>query len=165
MSRLTPGKYFKAEEMECRDGTPYPEAFEIRWQVLKMELDTIREAFGGPLIIVSGYRSPQHNVNIGGASASQHVEGRAVDLRPFKRNLSIGDIHRLHSIVNSLLSEGKLPAVGGVGVYPLVRDKKTKLLFPGWVHVDTRPRPADGHIARWEGEDFGAERGMRVAEA
>jgi hypothetical protein len=158
MSRLLPSKYFKPEEMVCRDGTPYPEAFEIRWAILKAELDTIREAFGGPLVVVSGYRSREHNAGISGAKASQHMEGRAVDLRPFKKHLSVGDINRLHEVVNTLLAEGKLPAVGGVGVYPLTKDRKTHLLFPGWVHVDCRPRPADGHIARWEGEDFGAER-------
>ena len=143
--------------MACRDGTPYPEAYEIRWAILKAELDTIREAFGGPLIVVSGYRSPDHNASIGGAKASQHMEGRAVDLRPLKKNLSVGDINRLHDVVNTLLEQGKLPAVGGVGVYPLIKDRRTHLLFPGFVHIDCRPRPADGHIARWTGDDFGAE--------
>lgn len=154
---LPEGKYFKPSEMACRDGTPYPEEWSLRLAVLFEALDTIREAFGGPLVIVSGYRTPEHNGSIAGAKQSQHVQGRAVDLRPFKKNLSIGDINRLHQVVNELLAEGKLPAVGGVGVYPLTRDRRTKLLFPGWVHVDTRARAADGHIARWQGEDFGSE--------
>lgn len=157
VSRLKPSKYFHPDEFRCRDGSPYPEAFEIRWTILSTDLDTIREAYGHPLIVVSGYRSPAHNAAIKGAGQSQHVEGRAADLRPFKKNLSVGDINRLHDVINTLLDQGKLPAVAGVGVYPLTRDRQTKLLFPGFVHVDVRPRPADGHIARWTGDDFGAE--------
>ena len=157
VSRLKPSKYFHPDEFKCRDGSPYPEAFEIRWTILSSDLDVIREAYGVPLIVVSGYRSPTHNQKIGGANQSQHMEGRAADLRPYKRNLSVGDINRLHDVVNTLLEEGKLPAVGGVGCYPLTKDPRTNLLFPGFVHVDVRPRPADGHIARWTGEKFGDE--------
>lgn len=162
MNPLKDSKYFRVVEMRCRDGTPYPEALEVRWAILSAELDTIREAFGGKLIIVSGYRTSEHNAGLSKVSRevarnSQHVQGRAADLRPLKRNLSVGDVNQLHQVVNELLAEGKLPAVGGVGVYPLIKDKKTNLLFPGFVHVDCRPRPEDGHIARWSGEDFGAE--------
>ena len=153
---LPVGRYFTPEEMTSRDGVKYPEEWEARLAVLFDALDTIREAFGGPLVVVSGYRSPEHNASINGASQSQHVEGRAVDLRPYKRNLSVGDIHRLHDVVNTLIREGKLPAVGGVGVYPVTRDRRSKLLFPGWVHVDTRQK-VNLRIARWSGEDFGAE--------
>ena len=158
---LAVGKYFHPREMVCRDGTPYPEQWEERWAVLLDALDTIREAFGGPLSVYSGYRSPAHNVELTKlssevAKASQHVLGRAADLKPVKRNLSVGDIHRLHDVVNTLIREGKLPAVGGVGIYPVVRDKRSKLLFPGFVHVDCRPK-VNLRIARWSGEDFGAE--------
>ena len=141
--------------MTCRDGTPYPEAWAIRLGVLFAELDTIREAWGGPLRIVSGYRTEEHNSKISGAERSQHVMGRAVDLRPARPGLRASDIHDLHKMVIRLLGEGKLPAVGGVGVYPWV--KKGDALTPGWVHVDIRPRPSNGHIARWEGAKFGDE--------
>lgn len=154
---LPDGKYFKPSEMTSRDGALYPEEWADRWAILVQALDTIREAFGGPLIVVSGYRSPEHNASIKGAVKSQHVEGRAVDLRPYKKNLSVGDINRLHDVVNDLIREGKLPAVGGVGVYPVTRDRRSKLLFPGWVHVDTRQKPPSMRIARWTGEDFGSE--------
>jgi len=162
---LPRSKYFTPAEMRCRDEvrTPYPEQWALRLAVLFEALDTIREEWGGPLTIVSGYRTPEHNSEINGAHQSQHVQGRAVDLRPLKRNLSVGDINRLGSIVEMLLAQAKLPAVGGVGVYPLHRDPRSNLLFPGWVHVDCRPRPADGHIARWQGEKFGDEKPSEVA--
>lgn len=152
---LPHGRYFTPEEMACRDGTPYPEAWAIRLGVLFVELDTIREAWGGPLAIVSGYRTPEHNTAIGGAGQSQHMAGRAVDLRPVRADLRAADIHELDRLVEKLLAEGRLPAVGGVGVYPWT--KHNGVLAPGWVHVDIRPRPASGHIARWEGAKFGDE--------
>jgi hypothetical protein len=40
----------------------------------------LREAFGCPIYVSSGYRSAELNTAIGGSSRSQHVEGRALDL-------------------------------------------------------------------------------------
>ena len=40
----------------------------------------LREAFGCPIYVSSGYRSGELNTAIGGSSRSQHVEGRALDL-------------------------------------------------------------------------------------
>jgi hypothetical protein len=42
-----------------------------------------REAIGGPLVVLSGYRDPEHNAAIGGAPGSQHVKGTAVDPSPY----------------------------------------------------------------------------------
>jgi len=157
---LPHGKYFSPEEMTCRDGTPYPDAWAIRLGVLFVELDTIRQAYGGPLQVVSGYRTEEYNRARRGAERSQHVMGRAVDLRPVGAK-SAEEIHKLHNLVNKLLSEARLPAIGGVGVYPWV--KRGDVLVPGWVHVDIRPRPSSGHIARWEGEKFGDEQAADIA--
>ena len=44
-------------------------------------LDPLREAYGKPIIVTSGYRSEQLNRMIGGAKTSQHVKGQAVDIR------------------------------------------------------------------------------------
>ena len=38
-------------------------------------LDPLREAYGKPIIVTSGYRSEQLNRMIGGAKTSQHVKG------------------------------------------------------------------------------------------
>lgn len=42
-------------------------------------LEPVREHFGRPVIISSGYRSPELNRAIGGASTSQHSKGEAAD--------------------------------------------------------------------------------------
>lgn len=162
---LPTSKYFSPHEMQCRDGTPYPDTWAIRLGVLFEALDTIREAYGYPLVVVSGYRTPEHNTAIAGAEKSQHVLGRAVDLRPYfprvdgvPHLLHASDIHELARTVERLLAEGHLPAVGGIGVYPWT--KQGDVYVPGWVHVDTRPRPESGHIARWEGAKIGDEQVM-----
>jgi hypothetical protein len=40
----------------------------------------LRDSFGCPIYVSSGYRSADLNTAIGGSSRSQHVEGRALDL-------------------------------------------------------------------------------------
>lgn len=39
-----------------------------------------RDHFGKPVIITSGYRSPELNTAIGGSTTSQHCKGEAVDM-------------------------------------------------------------------------------------
>lgn len=56
-----------------------------------MLLDKIREAYGEPIFINSGYRTPKHNKDVGGAANSQHLTGEACDFtgRDFKKLLRI----------------------------------------------------------------------------
>ena len=44
-------------------------------------LEVLRKRYGAPIIINSGYRSPQLNRAIGGGSNSNHLTGCAVDIR------------------------------------------------------------------------------------
>ena len=44
-------------------------------------LEVLRERAGGPILINSGYRSPQLNKKIGGVPTSNHLTGCAVDIR------------------------------------------------------------------------------------
>ena len=44
-------------------------------------LEVLRERSGGPIVINSGYRSPQLNRAVGGASNSNHLTGCAADIR------------------------------------------------------------------------------------
>lgn len=45
-------------------------------------LDPLREAWGGPLIVTSGYRCPELNRAVGGSETSAHTAGWAADLVP-----------------------------------------------------------------------------------
>lgn len=56
-----------------------------------MLLDKIREAYGEPIFINSGYRTPEHNKKVGGVANSQHLTGEACDFtgKDFKKLLRI----------------------------------------------------------------------------
>jgi uncharacterized protein YcbK (DUF882 family) len=43
-------------------------------------LDPLREAYGKPIRVNSGYRSMAVNMAVGGAATSQHLKGEAADI-------------------------------------------------------------------------------------
>lgn len=49
-------------------------------QLVQNVLDPLREEWGEPIIVTSGYRSPELNVAVGGAKNSAHLRGEAVDI-------------------------------------------------------------------------------------
>lgn len=143
------GAHFAVAEFASHDGFSYPPAWIAdRWAKLARTLDVIREAWGKPLRVLSGYRSVAHNTEVGGAKASQHMEGRAADIRPlgYMHDLA-GAVAELHALTLTLWNTGKLPDLGGLGVY----------LSSGWIHVDTRDRVPRGHLAQWTGNGIGSE--------
>ena len=44
-------------------------------------LEPLREQWGGPITINSGYRTPEHNREVGGSPTSLHTQGLAVDIK------------------------------------------------------------------------------------
>lgn len=48
---------------------------------LVMMLDQARDRAGIPFIITSGFRTPEHNAEVGGAKNSAHLRGNAVDIK------------------------------------------------------------------------------------
>jgi zinc D-Ala-D-Ala carboxypeptidase len=49
-------------------------------------LQKLRDTLGRPLVVVSAYRSPQHNKKVGGAKNSYHMQGCAFDIRMENHN-------------------------------------------------------------------------------
>lgn len=68
-------KYFTEDEMKCK-GSGKCE-MDPKFMVM---LDALRKKFGKPIIITSGYRSPEYNISIGGSKNSAHVQGKAADI-------------------------------------------------------------------------------------
>ena len=118
---------FKVRELRCRDGTDTVMVDEA----LTVVLQCIREHFGKAVAITSGYRTPAHNAAVGGAKSSQHLLGRAADIRV--QGVSVEDV--------AAYAERLMPDWGGIGRYPVKAGRTA-----GWVHIDTR---ADK--ARWRG--------------
>ena len=127
MPKIT--EHFSLHEFDCHSGDAYPLGWvDSRLAVLCENLEVIREAIGEPLLINSGYRTPEYNRRIGGARNSQHVQGRAADFRcKGKRPATIA------AILRDLMDKGKITP-GGIGVYPT------------FTHYDTR-----GYRAFWTG--------------
>ena len=123
--RLTPD--FKVRELRCKDGTDTVMVDEA----LTVVLQCILEHFGKAVVITSGYRTAAHNAKVGGAKSSQHLLGRAADIRV--QGVSVEDV--------AAYAESLMPDWGGVGRYPMKVGRAT-----GWVHVDTRTDKA-----RWRG--------------
>lgn len=122
-------------ELACHDAarTPYPAEWihSGRVYVLAEVFEAIRAAAGHkPITVLSAYRTPAHNAAVGGAPGSQHLHGRALDLRP-PAGMSVGTFHR---IIRELAPT--LPALKGIGRYRT------------FVHVDTRPAV---RMAVWQG--------------
>lgn len=70
------GEHFVLVEFASRDGADEV----LVHPALVALLETVREHFGEPVAINSGYRSPAHNRRIGGARNSRHVMGLAADI-------------------------------------------------------------------------------------
>lgn len=64
------------------DNTPTPEVRAKLESLITNCLDPIRRIYGKPIIVSSGYRSPQLNAAVGGVANSQHTKGEAADLVP-----------------------------------------------------------------------------------
>lgn len=115
--------YFNTAEFESRDGKPSPYGETVVHRELIVRLNAIRIRFGKPIIVNSGYRSPDHNKAVGGVKNSFHVQGLAADIRPE----DLKDLPELQKIADELNPHG------GVGFYNT------------FVHVDVR-----GEKSRWD---------------
>ena len=51
-------------------------------ELVDILLDPLREAWGGPLTVTSGYRCPELNRAVKGSATSAHMAGWAADLVP-----------------------------------------------------------------------------------
>ena len=125
-------KNFNIAEMEYYDKVPTTLLNNAK-EVLT-NLQVLRDACGKSITIMSGYRSPERNEAVGGATKSQHMEGNACDIK-----VKDTDPKDVAALIEKLIKEGKMKQ-GGLGTYPRAT------IAEGWVHYDTR-----GVRARWQG--------------
>ena len=118
---------FRVREFACRDGS---DPLFVDSALVQL-LQDIRDHFGAPVVITSGYRTATYNKAVGGALYSQHCYGRAADIR-----VAGVPMEQLAAYAETLL-----PGTGGIGRYPVKAGRAA-----GWVHVDVRPVKS-----RWTG--------------
>lgn len=70
-------RHFKVKEFACRSGSQVVFIDDYLYSVL----DILRHKLGKPVIITSGYRTPEWNAKCGGAKYSYHMRGMAADFR------------------------------------------------------------------------------------
>ena len=104
-------------------------------------IQPLRDAWGKPLTINSGYRCQEVNKAVGGVPTSQHVFGEAADVCPFGRN-GHGDIETVRQLAITARDLG-LPF-------------DQMILYPSFVHLSHRRNGAQrGQICynwRYKGE-------------
>jgi Peptidase M15 len=118
--------HFTIEESRSRNGEPVPRSLLGNAQRHAFDLEQLRHAVGDvPLPVLSWYRSPAYNRQVGGAPRSRHMSADATDFSAQTVN-AVGR-------ARFLAAADRVFADGGVGDYPT-----------GSVHVDSR-----GWRARW----------------
>lgn len=81
-------KYFTLKELTRSttatakgiDNTPTPEVEKNLTLLVENVLDPLREIYGKPITVNSGYRCPELNKAVGGSKTSDHVKGFAADI-------------------------------------------------------------------------------------
>jgi uncharacterized protein YcbK (DUF882 family) len=111
---------FRVREFACSDGS---DPIFIDSELVDI-LQKIRNHFGAAVTITSAYRTPTHNKNVGGENFSQHLYGRAADIK-----VKGASPAKVGAYAETLLKNG-----GGVGIYGT------------FTHIDTRDSRA-----RWRG--------------
>lgn len=80
------------------------------------KLQILRNIFGKPIIVTSGYRCEKYNKKVGGYIRSNHMTGHAADIKPYNQK----DLAYLRELADKVFYKG------GLGKY------KT------FIHVDTK---------------------------
>lgn len=127
-------KYFTIKEL-CDSDTakrrgikniPTPEIERNLAALVDNVLDPLREAWGRPIIVNSGYRCDVLNKAVGGVPTSQHRLGQAADIDVGTR----ADNMKLFNLIIKL----KLP------FDQLLFERGDWAVGPDWVHVSFSPR-------------------------
>jgi uncharacterized protein YcbK (DUF882 family) len=111
---------FRVREFACSDGS---DPVFIDSELVDI-LQKIRTHFGRAVTITSAYRTPQHNKAVGGATYSQHLYGKAADIKV--KGVSPD---KVATFANKLM-----PNSHGIGTYST------------FTHIDVRSSPS-----RWNG--------------
>lgn len=113
-------KNFKVKEFACSDGS---DPIFIDSDLVNV-LQKIRTHFGKAVTITSAYRTPTRNKAVGGKTYSQHLYGKAADIKV--KGVSPKKV--------AAYAEKLLPKSGGIGIYS------------SFVHIDVRSTKS-----RWNG--------------
>ena len=116
---------FNLSEFECKCGCSMPDFVKKNIIELAENLQVLRDTVGR-LDLTNAYRCKEHNADVGGAVNSQHLKGKAADVKS-----SVMSPSEIAVVVDDLMKSEKFK-LGGVGIYNT------------FTHVDIR-----GSRVRW----------------
>lgn len=111
-----------------------PSAYLDNVKALAKQLQIIRDEWGGPLIISSGYRCQKLNKKVGGAANSLHLDGLAADFSAKDKSKNAD----LFKLIVSLAKLGKISLRSIIWEYGTTK-------CPKWIHIDIN---GNGHTYR-----------------
>ena len=117
-------KNFREDEFVCKCGKCKSVPLHLKENLILLcqQLEKIRTALGKPIIINSGVRCKLHNKKVGGVANSQHLFGRAADVRV--KNMHIEDLY-------NKIQELRKQEVIKIGFIQLYKEQK-------FIHIDVR---------------------------
>lgn len=107
---------FKVSEFRSKDGV---DTVLVDDSLVEL-LQAIRDRFGKPVIINSGYRTPAHDKKVGGSGSGYHTKGMAADI----------SVTGVRSLTVAAYAQTLLGGTGGV--------ECAAYASGGYVHVDVR---------------------------
>ena len=118
---------FNLSEFQCKCGCKMPYTVEKNIIELADNLQILRDHLNKPINPTNGFRCDTHNKSVGGVKNSQHILGKAADIKV--KGVEPNEIANLveHLMENDVITKG------GVGRYN------------SFTHIDIR-----GYNARWD---------------
>lgn len=88
------------------DNTPTPSIRVNLEKLIANVLQPLRDKYGKPIIVDSGYRCPKLNTAVGGAKTSQHLYGQAADIRTVSDTVT--DNKRLFDTAKKMINDKEI---------------------------------------------------------
>ena len=122
-------KNFRINEFVCRCGCEMPAEARQNIEALVAEvLDPLREAYGKPIYVNSGYRCEKHNKAVGGVPRSQHLVGQAADISVKSEKLKVKS--ELETLASIIVSQGRFDQL---------------IIYPAFLHVSYKRNGMNRH--------------------
>lgn len=115
-------------ELACNDGTPVPPEHRDNAKRIAALVQVVRDFYGLPVDINSGFRTITYNAKVGGEPGSKHLSASAIDFNI--RGIPAPDVRKT---IDGLIRLGLIPNTVGIGAYA------------EFTHLDSGPR------RRWKG--------------
>ena len=137
-------KWFNLKEFRCKCCKELPaDAWMYVDYLTGNVLDPVRELFGKPIKVNSGYRCEKHNKQVGGAKNSQHLSGQAADISAehsgYANMTAWKEANR--EIARLIIKNGRFDQL-------ILENVGENDLLPQWVHVSYNPRLCRGQVLK-----------------